>query len=144
MKFFSRSALFWSIGFDILKLFAPAAWSKHKGIFDCALLDWERALDQRAEFAPLRPRVDDNCARCLLLVTGLQVGLLPREHERLWEFLSVGPCLEVLALMLSNSDGERGPSSSIQTGLLFGCWVGIWLLRKSLVSTVSRDALSVC
>ena len=70
LKFSSRSALFWSIGFGFLKLFAPAAWSTHKGTFDCALLDWERALDRRAEFAPLRPRVDDDCARCLLQVTG--------------------------------------------------------------------------
>ena len=136
LKFFSRSALFWSIGFGFLKLFAPAAWSTYKGTFDCALLDWERALDRRAGVAPLLPRVDDDCARCLLLVTGLRVGLLPRERERLWEFLSVGPSLEVLALMLSNSDGERGPSSSIRTGLLFGCWVGIWLLRDTSVRCV--------
>ena len=101
LDFFSLSALFWSIRFGFLKLFAPAAWSTHKGTFDCAFLDRERALDRRAEFAPLRPRVDDDCARCLLLVTGLRVGLLPRERERLWEFLSVGPSLEVLALMLS-------------------------------------------
>ena len=52
LKFFSRSALFWSIGFGFLKLFAPAAWSTHKGTFDSALLDWKRALDRRAEFAP--------------------------------------------------------------------------------------------
>ena len=69
LKFFSRSGLFWSIGFGFLKLFAPAAWSTHKGLFDCALLDWERAIDRRSGFAPLRPRVDDDCARCLLLVT---------------------------------------------------------------------------
>ena len=77
---FSPSGLFLLIGLGFLKLVAPAVLGV---TFGCTFLDWDLAWVPRAGFAPLRPREDVECARCLLLVAGLRAGLLPRERGRI-------------------------------------------------------------